>query len=40
VAGGRSADDSWEPSAGIIICRHVSDAVEIVDGIVQRARSN
>jgi methanogenic corrinoid protein MtbC1 len=40
VAGGRAADDSWESSAGIIICRHVSDAVEIVDGIVQRARSN
>jgi MerR family transcriptional regulator, light-induced transcriptional regulator len=40
VAGGRAALDAWESSADIAVCRHVSDAVAVVDGLAQRARSN
>ena len=38
VVGGCAVDERWELEYGIVICRHVSDAVDLVDALVRAAR--
>jgi hypothetical protein len=40
VVGGRGVDDRVATSWDVALCRHVSEAVEQVDGLVTRARQN
>jgi methanogenic corrinoid protein MtbC1 len=40
VVGGRGVDDGWASRWDVVICRHVTDAVEHIDALVQRASSN
>jgi methanogenic corrinoid protein MtbC1 len=40
VVGGRGADERWAHRGDVAVCRHVSDAVAHVDGLVKRARHN
>jgi len=40
VVGGRGVDDRVATSWDVVLCRHIAEAVEQVDGLVQRARHN
>jgi methanogenic corrinoid protein MtbC1 len=40
LAGGRGVQDAWAAAWGVVPCRHVADAVEHVDVLVQQARHN
>ena len=40
VVGGRAVDDRLAAVGGVVVCRHVSDAVQDVDALVKRARTN
>jgi methanogenic corrinoid protein MtbC1 len=40
IVGGRGADDAWATAWGVVICRHITDAVDQVDALVQRAGRN
>jgi methanogenic corrinoid protein MtbC1 len=40
VVGGATATRAVEPVPGIVVCRHVADACDVVDGLVQRAALN
>jgi MerR family transcriptional regulator, light-induced transcriptional regulator len=40
VVGGRGVDERISTSWDVVICRHISEAVEQVDGLVRRARHN
>ena len=40
VVGGRGVDDRVATSWDVVICRHVSEAVEQIDALVKRARHN
>jgi MerR family transcriptional regulator, light-induced transcriptional regulator len=40
VVGGRGVEDLATAEWDVLVCRHVGDAVGLVDGLVQRARRN
>ena len=40
VVGGRGVDDRVATSWDVVLCRHIAEAVEQVDGLVKRARHN
>jgi MerR family transcriptional regulator, light-induced transcriptional regulator len=40
MVGGLSADDRWGASWDVVVCHHVTDAVEHVDGLIKRAGWN
>jgi methanogenic corrinoid protein MtbC1 len=40
LVGGRAVDDAWATTYDVVVCRHVSDAVDRVDALVQRAAHN
>jgi methanogenic corrinoid protein MtbC1 len=40
VAGGRGVDEAWATAWDVVICHHVSDAVDRVDALVRRAAHN
>ncbi len=40
VVGGLGAEDGWGPAWGVVVCRHVADAVDHVDAFVKRAARN
>ena len=40
LVGGRAINDGWESAWGVVVCRHVADAVEHVDAFVKRADRN
>jgi methanogenic corrinoid protein MtbC1 len=40
VVGGRGVDERMAAAWDVVVCRHVTDAVELVDALVKRARRN
>lgn len=40
VVGGGAVDERWAATGDVVVCRHVTDAVEHVDALVKRARRN
>ncbi|MCW2983680.1 MAG: cobalamin-binding protein [Conexibacter sp.] len=40
VVGGRAVNDAWATTYDVVVCHHVSDAVDHVDALVQRAGHN
>jgi methanogenic corrinoid protein MtbC1 len=40
VVGGRGVDDRWAANWPVVVCHHVTDAVEHVDALVKRAGRN
>lgn len=40
IVGGRAADERWAQNNDVVVCRHVADAVALVDGLVKRAAHN
>ena len=40
VVGGRGVDDRVATQWDVVLCRHIAEAVEQVDGLVKRARHN
>jgi methanogenic corrinoid protein MtbC1 len=40
VVGGRGAEDRLAARSGVVVCRHVADAVELVDALVKDAHRN
>jgi hypothetical protein len=40
LVGGGAIEDGWEGTWGVVVCRHVADAIEHVDAFVKRADRN
>ena len=40
LVGGLGADEAWTATEGVVVCRHVAEAVDHVDAFVMRAARN